>query len=140
MRKTGRGIIGAMAALLCLGSLAGCEAKSSDPSANEVADRFSAMEKYDVSPKGEATTFTVSKGGTLYVLAPRADLEQMKAESCTIDGNPMKASTEDLNYPDSKGKNLFAFAQAKVKQIGGHKLSCTQPGAIHLKALFDTGK
>ncbi|WEV58343.1 hypothetical protein OZX67_05785 [Bifidobacterium sp. ESL0728] len=140
MGKNIRGIIGAVAALLCVGSLAGCGAKSTEPSVSEVADRFSKMEKYNVNSDGSATTITASKGGTLYVLTYRDDLKSMKAEGCTVDGNPMKASTEDLNYPDSKGKNLFAFAQAKVGQSGDHKLSCTQTGTTELKALFDTSK
>ncbi|WEV69991.1 hypothetical protein OZX73_03795 [Bifidobacterium sp. ESL0775] len=137
MGKSIRGIIGAVTALLCVGSLAGCGANSTEPSVSEVADRFSKMEKYDVNSDGSATTITVSKSGTLYVLTYRDDLKKMKAESCTVDGNPMKTSTEDLNYPDSKGKNLFAFAQAKVGKSGDHKLSCNQSGTTNLKALFE---
>ncbi|WEV66445.1 hypothetical protein [Bifidobacterium sp. ESL0764] len=140
MRKNARGIIGIVAALLCVGSLSGCGAKSTEPSAGEVADRFSAMKKYDVKPNGNITTVTTSKSGTFYVLAYRDDLEKMKAESCTVDGNPMKTSTEDLNYPDSKGKNLFTFAQAKIGQSGDHKLSCNQSGTANLKALFEATK
>ncbi|WEV46006.1 hypothetical protein OZX62_05935 [Bifidobacterium sp. ESL0690] len=140
MGKSNRGVIGIVAALLCIGSLAGCGAKSSEPSVSDVADRFSAMEKYDVKPNGDVTTVTASKSGTLYVLAYRDDLKKMNAESCTVDGNPMKASTEDLNYPDSKGKNLFAFAQSKVGQAGDHKLSCNQSGTANLKALFEATK
>ncbi|WEV66736.1 hypothetical protein OZX72_05545 [Bifidobacterium sp. ESL0769] len=140
MGKRVRGIVGIVAALLCVGSLAGCGAKSSEPSVSDVADRFSAMEKYDVKPNGDETTVTVSKSGTLYVLAYRDNLKKAKPESCTIDGNPMKASSEDLNYPDSKGKNLFAFAQAKVRQSGDHKLSCNQSGTANLKALFEATK
>ncbi|MDF7640983.1 hypothetical protein PT279_05190 [Bifidobacterium sp. ESL0784] len=140
MRTKVRGIIGIVAALLCIGSLAGCGAKSSEPSASEVADRFSVMEKYDVKPNGDTTTVTTSKSGTLYVLAYRDNLKKVKVESCTVDGNPMKASTEDLNYPDSKGENLFAFAQAKIGQSGDHKLSCDQSGTANLKGLFEATK
>ncbi|WEV73387.1 hypothetical protein OZX74_05400 [Bifidobacterium sp. ESL0798] len=140
MGKYVRRIVGIVAALLCVGSLAGCGAKGSEPSVSDVADRFSAMKKYDVKPNGDVTTVTASKSGTLYVLAYREDLKKMKAERCTVDGNPMKTSVEDLNYPDSKGKNLFVFAQTKVRQSGSHKLSCTQPGTTELKALFDTSK
>lgn len=140
MRRNVRGVIVTVAVLLCVGSLAGCGAKRSEPSASDVADRFSAMDQYSVDPDGDATTVTTSKSGNIYVLAYRDDLKDMKAESCTVDGNPMKASTEDLNHPDSKGKNLFAFAQAKIGQAGDHRLSCNQPGTAKLKALFETAE
>lgn len=70
--------------------LAGCGA--SDPSVEEVTNRFQSMVQVKGEPDGE-TTVEVESAGTIWALVRRDDVITVSPSQCHIDGQPMGDAT-----------------------------------------------
>ena len=116
--------------------LAGCGA--SDPSVEEVTNRFQSMVQVKGEPDGE-TTVEVESAGTIWALVRRDDVITVSPSQCHIDGQPMGDATEDLNIPEpadvgdtGKKQTLFAFASSPVENAGSYTVSCALDAAALL--------